>query len=612
MKGFGWKRAARGLLCGVLALGLLSGCASATPQGGTGDQSETPTQSSASGGAAQENVSHEPITITAYRDTITDEFMKALHQVYPEINLEIQYYCGYNSSGYARFSLEEDDLPDVYVATQFFGRDIQAQRLVDLSTYDFVNNYSTTMLNAVDVDGGIYLLPIDYTVMGIYYNKTLLEENGWEVPNSLEELEALLPQIKAAGYTPICNAMNLPGYCFNYFFSLGNTVWFGTQEGVQWKEDFRTDKAKAAGNESLLKVAEYYQRWIDDGLITLEHTGNSGYKENGSCAFYLSLGLSSYTYTDENGKEYEYGMMPWLSEDGSNNMLTRNFSRYLGINKHLEEPGNEQKLEDALNLLRFVSTMEGNALLREGEGSSYASPLAGADLEGEQPFQDVADVIQSGHMVQMVYVDWEDLIIPMAEDISQMIAGEITPEQLLEHFDETYQQVVVSQSKDSFGVAEETLSQEDSTRLVAIAEGKAMDADCTLISVNGCHPGEGVNLSGTCGKLYRGNINQEKINVITPFGDTISVLELTGGEIKAIQAAGADINATGNPYEFRLFVKGDGELQDDETYRVAISTNEVPEAYAQQAEVVELSPSDAIAQYIMELGTFTGADVHWD
>jgi Fe2+ transport system protein FeoA len=45
---------------------------------------------------------------------------------------------------------------------------------------------------------------------------------------------------------------------------------------------------------------------------------------------------------------------------------------------------------------------------------------------------------------------------------------------------------------------------------------------------------------------------------------------------------------------------------------VAISTNEVPEAYAQQAEVVELSPSDAIAQYIMELGTFTGADVYWD
>ena len=167
---------------------------------------------------------HEPLTINRFNTYITEEFVDALHEVYPEINLQIVSYAGKNGSGYAQYSMEMDDMTDIHVTTQPFHKELMPERFVDISNYDFVNNYSTFMLNSLDVDGGMYLVPSGYTVAGMYYNRTIMQENGWQVPGSFEELMDLVPQIEAAGYQPFANAINLDGYPFNYFFSLGNTI----------------------------------------------------------------------------------------------------------------------------------------------------------------------------------------------------------------------------------------------------------------------------------------------------------------------------------------------------------------------------------------------------
>lgn len=55
----------------------------------------------------------------------------------------------------------------------------------------------------------------------------------------------------------------------------------------------------------------------------------------------------------------EFGLMPYLSEDGTQNALILNVSRYVGLNKHLEDKGNEQKLQDAVHVMEVMSTVEG-------------------------------------------------------------------------------------------------------------------------------------------------------------------------------------------------------------------------------------------------------------
>lgn len=591
-----WKKAVTLILMFVMVCGLTA-CGNAKRQTDAGTKNEE---------------LHEPLTINRFNIYITEEFVNALHEVYPEINLQIVSYAGKNGSGYAQCSMEMDDMTDIHVTTQPFHKELMSERFTDLSNYDFVNNYSTFLLNSLDVDGGIYLLPSGYMVAGMYYNKTIMQENGWQVPDSFEELMELVPQIEAAGYQPFANAIDLDGFPFNYFFSLGNTIYFGTQDGVKWKESFPKGEAAAAGNEGLENVVQYYNEWVENGVITGEHMSANEYMESGNVVFYLCLGLTSYEYEAEDGSTYEFGIMPWLSRDGSNNMLTRNVPRYFGINKHLEEEGNEQKLEDALHVMEFISTEAGqNAIM--ASTNSYISPLSDGKMADDNPFQEVADVIDSGHSVQMVYVGWEDLIVPIAQDIRGLISGEIPAEKLTEEFDTTYDEVSNLGSDTLYGTLTETLSYEKTAELCAIAEGKAVDADCAMVSLNEYHGDDNYNLKGVGWHLWADIITTEQITMICPgVTGTISVLELTGAEIKEMQKAGFDANQNGNPYDYVLVTRGDAELEDDTVYRLAIATNELPETVQEKAESIEITPETAIQNYVKELGTFGASDIVWE
>ena len=287
------KRAALALLL-VLTLYLCSGC------GTENRKAET----AAASAAEQTKDEHAPLTITSFNNIVTEEFAGAVREAYPDIRFDIISYAGKNGSGYAQFSLEEGDIPDIYVSTLPFAPEKQAEYLIDLSNYDFINEYSTAMLNSLDRGGAIYLLPSGYTVAGITYNKTLMTEHGWAVPTSLEELEALIPEIQAAGLRPFANAIELDGFPFNYFFSLGNTVWFGSQEGVQWKEAFPKGEADAASAQGLRDVIALFRRYLDDGIISAEHMSNEDYFVCGDTVFDLNIGISSYTCQDAAGKTY--------------------------------------------------------------------------------------------------------------------------------------------------------------------------------------------------------------------------------------------------------------------------------------------------------------------
>lgn len=394
------------MLAVITAWGLTA-CSGGKPQTAAGAQT-------ASG--IPNGESHEALTITRLNDLITEKFVDALHEVHPEINLQIVSYGGKNGAGYSQYSLEMDDMPDIYVTSKDFHKEFMPERLVDLAGYDFINRYSSFLLNSLDVNGGIYLLPTGYTVYGMFYNKTILQENGWEVSTSFEELVALAPQIEAAGYQPFANAINLEGFPFLYFFGVGSTDYFATQDGVQWKENFPKGEAAAAGNEGLESVVQYYREWVENGVITGEHMSTQDYLESGNVVFYLCLGLPSFEHEAEDGTVYEFGMMPWLSRDGSNNMLTRDIPRYFGLNKHLEEPGNEQKPKDAVHVMEFISSQAGQEAIMSMSGTNIcASPLSTDEMAEDHPYQEIVDVINSGHTVQQVYVGWEELPEEMKE-----------------------------------------------------------------------------------------------------------------------------------------------------------------------------------------------------
>ena len=143
--------------------------------------------------------------------------------------------------------MRADDIPDIFITSQILDEELAKERLADLSGYPFINSFSTSILDQVSIDGGIYLLPTSYAMYGIFYNKTLMEEYGWSVPKDLEELEALCGEIREAGLIPGVISTQLTGGPFSTMFNLAKTDWLTTPDGVQWEQDFLAGNATASG-----------------------------------------------------------------------------------------------------------------------------------------------------------------------------------------------------------------------------------------------------------------------------------------------------------------------------------------------------------------------------
>lgn len=79
----------------------------------------------------------------------------------------------------------------------------------------------TTITNPYN-DGKTYLMPMFYSPTGLFYNEGLLEQKGWEVPTTWDEMWALGDKAKAEGIALF--AYPTTGYFDSFFYSMLNAV----------------------------------------------------------------------------------------------------------------------------------------------------------------------------------------------------------------------------------------------------------------------------------------------------------------------------------------------------------------------------------------------------
>jgi hypothetical protein len=132
-----------------------------------------------------------------------------------------------------------------------------------------------------------------------------------------------------------------------------------------------------------------------------------------------------------------------------------------------------------------------------------------------------------------------------------------------------------------------------------------------LYSLSDYH-GNGDFNRNACGwHLYQGEITTDAINMVSTNSAAIGVLELTGTQIKELVEGGFQYDDS-EPYEYRLITKGDMELEDDRTYRLAVGSDEIAEEWDSAIQLTEMTPGDALTAYITKLGTFNADDVNWE
>ena len=363
---------------------------------------------------------HEPLHIlTAGRD-YTD-FLEVLHSRYPEINVQFDAYYGQNRSAYMHRQLNTGIMPDIYTSTYFWNPEKQARYLIDLSKYPITDRYLASQMKETDVEGATYLLPYDFTIDGIGCNRSLLARNKIKVPTSFTELESIMPTILDAGITPSICQINLPGLGFQYFCNISDTIFLNTLEGRRWQSNFLKNQINASN--VLQGCADYVQKWIDIGILNMDYPEQEiNYTaelfHEGNTAFFVGQVANFSQYDDGTGDQYT--LMPYLSPDGSSNTFIIKITRYYGLNKDLENPGNEQKLEDALHFLEVLSTVEGFESIN-GSMPTVMCSLTDFSLPETSPYYAALSKVTSGYAAPYLYAGWENYTADFGEVVRKWV-----------------------------------------------------------------------------------------------------------------------------------------------------------------------------------------------
>ena len=521
-----------------------------------------------------------------------ENFLELAAQNCPDIELEFSNYAGANRTGYSWVQMRADDIPDIFITSQILDEELAKERLVDLSSYDFLNGFSTSILDQVAIDGGVYLLPVTNVLYGIYYNQTLMEENNWEVPADFAELETLCAQIRQSGMTPGLIGTHLTGNTFSAVFNLAKTGWLTTPAGVNWEQDFLNGDASAAGHWE--ETMDYVQKYLDIGMfctdpedrinpeLILDEMGN---RRAMFCTMVQNVSITELPNGDK------LGMMPYIGKDGSKNIYMYSPSSYIGISSRLTEPGNEKKLENAVRLLALLYSPEGQEAFLNEETPCVLSVLESADIGEDSMIYDAHEALREGRAFPMTYVHWENVLTDIGQAYKDWFRGEggMDGAGCIARMDELQQGALNNTEIIEFAESTGDFTLEETAVLVGKALGSAVDADAVLLPMDGEYK-KGAELRyGITGKLYAGKINSEVMGTLLPaFDGEYAAAEMTGGQVSELARAGFEQAGDQDPYPYLLVTRGDRELEEDQTYQVAFLmqgyTEEAAETYGIRLE----------------------------
>lgn len=280
------------------------------------------------------------------------------------------------------------------------------------------------------IDGKLYGLPLQVDLIGMYYNKTLLDKEGLQVPKTLDELITFCGQAKDKGYVPMAFSNN-PGWQAFHQFSMTSNDMIGpaamrqllfdhtgswnTPEMVTAIKSFFVDLQKAGCFSSDVNALTY-----DDG-------GDLFYSGQ---ALLSSTGSWFVNNIEENMPDSEVGFVPFPSITGAKGTY---WVSGVGSAYYISAKSPHQK--EAAQLLDYLFSPE--TAKRWIQEARFFVPMEidTADLEVTPLFKTILDTLQSAAAGKIELGYNVDVLAPpqfndaMQNGFQAILSGDKTPEQ---------------------------------------------------------------------------------------------------------------------------------------------------------------------------------------
>ncbi len=368
-------------------------------------------------------------------EVIRDDFL----QDHPDIVIEDDSFYDEVYHSRATAMLSAGDVPHImYVwptprSDYAFDHDV----LVDLREYIDLDQWIDAAVQPQGPDGEVYVIPLTVGINSVVYaNPRILEEVGADMPETYEDLAALVGPVEEAGYELVAMA-NAEPWVMNSTL-LGTLV--GRYGGPGW-----VDGAVAGENsftdEPFVRALEWIERMYDDGVLS-EQSIETDYGTalamftQGEAAFLIDGHWRSGGFEDPDfAEQVEWLTFPALpGEEYPNSSAGGGAPGYTITTAAL---GNPAVQEAALTFLEYISGRPGSEVRLDMVGflPSYEMDLGGVDLITERKAEFTYETVET-------VLDTPDAFIPpdpngvLNTGMQELALGITTPEELAERVEE--------------------------------------------------------------------------------------------------------------------------------------------------------------------------------
>ncbi len=377
---------------------------------------------------------HEPVTLSVLAGQSTtdagieDMIDEALSEKYPWVTLEWECVDWGNDFQPKMQQYLQSGLPDIMIG--------KAQ---DVATYapmgvlaPIDETYLDKGLDAarenVTIDGATYGLVYNALYQGVYYNRTMFEENGWEIPTTIEELQAIIDDCNEKGIVPFASHMVDT-------WSIGNVTMQFMMNDVfnndpTWGDEFRAGEVSFSDSEEAQTAYQYNKLIFDntyDDTFSTEQTDCDARMVLGEAAMKVSGSWSIQNFLDID-ESFDFGIFPFPNQTGDSKLI---FEPNITIMTSAET-----EHQDAVNAVLDVLTSDQELAVEIYDYTKTASMLKDVSPTFDNPSQtDIDAYAAAGQIVDVTLGNnqlvWGGFQEENAKDIAAWLQGDETFEECL-------------------------------------------------------------------------------------------------------------------------------------------------------------------------------------
>ena len=325
------------------------------------------------------------------RQNAIEPIVEAFNEENEDINVTASFYDVDGIKDACKVAASSDTLPSMWFnwggsLGQFY---VDNGKTYDLTEYAEKNGwndeFTSAALDLCTLSGKLSGYPTSYNTIGVYYNKSIFDECGIEVPTTFDEFESACATLKENGYTPM-TAAGLNGWHVMRWVELLIEHYAGSE-----LHDKMNSFEESWDNEAVVDALTKYKEWVDagyfpDGFLTADPNDTIMPFGSGECAMDIQGQWYDGTLIQNDLDMDNYGVFAFPS--GETNRMSA-FAEMTQFNANLSD----EELDACVKFMDYYLSDEN--VEKYGEYYNVPLPKVGADAPADQV--NVAPMIETSN-----------------------------------------------------------------------------------------------------------------------------------------------------------------------------------------------------------------------